>query len=114
MVRSSQSELQVSLVTAAALTVGGVLALISFFRANHTALHTGRILKNLAAAGVMSAALLFLSNLLYHPESSKLMVLLIHLLLGVIGLGIYAAACWLMGEREALLLITKKFRKQDA
>ena len=114
LVRSSHSELQVSLVTAAALTVGGILALITFFRTQRAALHTGRILKNLASAGIMSAALWFLSRLLYHPESSKLMVLLIHLLLGVIGLGIYAAACWLLGEREALLLITKKFRKQDA
>ena len=45
---------------------------------------------------------------------SVVIFLLIHLVLGMAGLGIYAAVCWLLGEREALLLITKKFRKQDA
>lgn len=113
-VRASHSELRVSLVTAAALTIGGILALAAFFRSNHTALHTGRIAKNLIAAGIMSTVLYFLSNLLYHPDGSKLMVLLIHLLLGVVGLAIYAGACWLLGEREALRLITNKFKKQES
>ena len=113
-VRGSQSELQISLVTAAALTIGGILALIAFFRTHHASLHTGRIVKNLIAASVMSVILYYLSQLLYHPEGSKLMVLLIHLLLGAVGLLIYGAVCWLLGEREALKLISKKFRKQDA
>lgn len=113
-VRGSHSELQVSLVTAAALTVGGILALVFFFRSHRIALHSGRILKNLIAAAVMSAALYFLSHLLYQPESSKLLVLLIHILLGCVGLAIYAAVCWLLDEREALNLIARKFKKQDA
>ena len=113
-VRSSGSELHVSLVTAAALTVGGILALIVFFRSHRNAIHVGRIIKNLIATGVMSAVLYFLSHMLYRLSSSKLLVLLIHLMLGFIGLFIYAAVCWLLGEREALGLIAKKFRKQDA
>ena len=113
-VRSSGSELHVSLVPAAALTVGGVLALIVFFRSHQTALHVGRIVKNLIATGVMSAVLYILSHMLYQLSSSKLLVLLIHLMLGFIGLLIYATVCWLLGEREALGQIAKKFRKQDA
>ena len=113
-VKGSQSELQVSMVTAIALTVGGILALIAFFGTHRSSLHTNRIIKNLIAAVSMSAVLYFLSQLLFQPESGKLMILLVHLLLGIVGLAIYAAVCWLLGEREALSLITKKFKKQDA
>ena len=113
-VRGSHSELQVALVTAAALAAGGVLALIAFFRTHRNALHTDRIIKDLIAAALMSAVLYFLSHLLYHAESSKLLILLIHLILGAVGLAIYAAMCWVLGEREALGLIQKKFKKQDA
>lgn len=112
-VRSSQSELQVALVTSAALSVGGLLALIAFFRSAAGGLHGNRIIKNLISAAVMSAALYLLSQLLYHPEGSKLMVLLIHLALGILGLAIYAAACWILGEREALGLIANRFRKRN-
>lgn len=113
-VRGSHSELQVALATAAALTVGGVLALVTFFRTQQGALHINRLVKNLIASAVMAAVLCFLTHLLYHAGGSKLMVLLIHLLLGMIGLAIYAAVCWMLGEREAIGLIIKKFKKQDS
>ena len=113
-VKGAQSELYISMVTAASLTVGGVLALIAFFRSHRSRLHTGRIIKNLIASSVMSVVLYFLSHQLYDPENGKLLILFVHLLLGAVGLALYAVICWLLGEREALTLITQKFKKQDA
>ena len=112
--RGTASERAVSMATAIALTAGGILALISFFKNNRSGLNVGRILKNLAAACVMAAVMYFLSGALYQPNGSKMVTLLVHCLLGVLGIAIYAGVCWLLGEREALGLISEKFRKRNS
>jgi hypothetical protein len=56
------------MVTAAALTVGGLVALVCFFRSELGTLNVSRILKNVIAAAVMSGVLWGLTKLLYHPD----------------------------------------------
>lgn len=111
-VRSSGSGGTIAMVTAAALTIGGLVALLSFFRNNRGTLNVMRIVKNLAAAAVMSGALWGLTRLLYRENGSKLMILIEFIVLGFIGIGIYAAVCWILNEREALGMIVSKFKKQ--
>ena len=111
-VRSSGNGGSVAMVTALALTVGGFVALICFFRTEKGTLNVPRLVKNLIAAAIMSGVLWALTKLLYHPDGSKLIVLLEFMALGVLGIGIYAAVCWLLHEREALQMIFSKFRKR--
>ena len=112
-VRSGGSGGAVAMVTAVALTIGGLAALVCFFRTEHGTLNVSRIVKNLIAAGVMSAVLWALTKLLYHSDGSKLIVLAEFIVLGVLGIMIYAAVCWLLQEREAIRLISAKFRKRE-
>ena len=110
--RSSESGGTIAMMTAAALTAGGLVALICFFKNASGTFNAVRAAKDLIAAGVMSAVLFALTKLLYTGAQSKLIVLLEFLALGVLGIGIYAAVCWALREREALDLILSKFRKR--
>ena len=112
-VRSGGSGGMIAMVTAIALTIGGLVALVCFFRSEKGTLNTARVIKNLVAAAVMSGVLWALTKLLYSPDGSKLVVLAEFILLGVLGIAIYAAVCWLLNEREALRLISVKFRKRE-
>ena len=112
-VRASGNGGTVAMVTAAALTVGGLAALICFFRNDRGTLNTARILKNIVAAAVMSGVLWALTKLLYNSEAGKLLVLLEFMALGVLGIVIYVGVCWLLREREALQQISSKFRKRE-
>ena len=111
-VRSSGNGGAVAMVTAASLTVGGLAALICFFRASGGTLNVKRLVKNLIAAAVMTGVLWGLTKIVYHSETSKLMTLLIFMALGVLGIAVYTGVCWLLKEREALDLISSKFRKR--
>ena len=102
----------VAMVTAAALTVGGLAALICFFRKAQGTLNVSRIVKNVIAAAVMSGVLWALTRLLYSSETGKLLTLLEFVALGCLGIVIYVGACWLLKERETLQLISSKFRKR--
>ncbi|MBQ9044908.1 MAG: hypothetical protein IJ112_03060 [Oscillospiraceae bacterium] len=112
-VRASGSGGSVAMVTAAALTVGGLVALVCFFRSDSGTLNVARVVKNVIAAAVMSGVLWALTKALYSSEAGKLTVLLIFLALGVLGIAIYIAVCWLLREREALQLIFARFRKHE-
>ena len=103
----------VAMVTAVALTLGGLVALVCFFQAEKGTLNVMRLVKNLIAAGVMSVVLWALTKLLYHSEASKLVILVEFIALGVVGILIYAAVCWLLRERDAFRLIFAKFRKRE-
>ena len=94
------------------LTVGGVIALICFFRDTRGSLRTGKLLKNLAAAVLTGMAMWACESLLYRPGLSKLLTLLEFCALGLVGIGLYAGICWLLREREALQMIVQKFRKR--
>ena len=85
--RSGQSCGLIARTTAVSLTVGGVIALVCFFRDTR-------------------------GSLLYRPELSKLLTLLEFCALGLVGIGLYAGICWLLHEREALQTIVQKFRKR--
>ena len=61
---------------------------------------------------VMSGVLWALTRLLYSSETGKLLTLLEFVALGCLGIVIYVGACWLLKEREALQLISSKFRKR--
>ena len=110
--RSGQSCGLIARTTAVSLTVGGVIALVCFFRDTRGSLRTGKLLKNLAAAVLTGAAMWGCETLLYRPELSKLLTLLEFCALGLIGIGLYAGICWLLREREALQTIVQKFRKR--
>ena len=110
-VRSSGNGGTVAMVTAVALTVGGIVALFCFFKEKDT-LNIRRILKNLAASVVMSGALWALTKLLYQAGENKLIILVKFLVLGIAGIAVYSAVCWLLKEREALGMISAKFRKR--
>lgn len=102
----------IALATSLALTLGGVLALICFFRRSDGALGITRLLKELVCAVLMGALVWFCGSLL--PEiQSKLVMMLEYALLGVLGIGVYGLLCWLLGDREALQMVTKHFRKGD-
>ena len=96
--------------TAAALTVGGLLALVCFFRRERGSLQVSRLVKDLAAALLMGAALWFLSDKLYSPETGKLVTLAEYLGLGALGILLYGGLCWLLGEREALALVSNRLK----
>ena len=110
--RSGQSCGLIARTTAVSLTVGGVIALVCFFRDTRGSLRTGKLLKNLAAAVLTGAAMWGCETLLYRPELSKLLTLLEFCALGLVGIGLYAGICWLLREREALQTIVQKFRKR--
>ena len=110
--RSGQSCGLIARTTAVSLTVGGVIALVCFFRDTRGSLRTGKLLKNLAAAVLTGAAMWGCETLLYRPELSKLLTLLEFCALGLVGIGLYAGICWLLHEREALQTIVQKFRKR--
>ena len=110
--RSGQSCGLIARTTAVSLTVGGVIALVCFFRDTRGSLRTGKLLKNLAAAVLTGAAMWGCEALLYRPELSKLLTLLEFCALGLVGIGLYAGICWLLREREALQTIVQKFRKR--
>ena len=111
-VRSSGNGGAVAMVTAVSLTAGGLAALICFFRASGGTLNVKRLVKNLIAAAVMTGVLWGLTKIVYHSETSKLMTLLVFMALGVLGIAVYTGVCWLLKEREALDLISSKFRKR--
>ena len=92
--------------------IGGVIALICFFRDTRGSLRTGKLLKNLAAAVLTGMAMWACESLLYRPGLSKLLTLLEFCALGLVGIGLYAGICWLLREREALQMIVQKFRKR--
>ena len=110
--RSGQSCGLIARTTAVSLTVGGVIALVCFFRDTRGSLRTGKLLKNLAAAVLTGAAMWGCETLLYRLELSKLLTLLEFCALGLVGIGLYAGICWLLREREALQTIVQKFRKR--
>ena len=110
--RRSQSCGLIARTTAVSLTVGGVIALICFFRDTRGSLRTGKLLKNLAAAVLTGMAMWACESLLYRPGLSKLLTLLEFCALGLVGIGLYAGICWLLREREALQMIVQKFRKR--
>lgn len=110
--RHSQSCGLIARTTAVSLTVGGVIALICFFRDTRGSLRTGKLLKNLAAAVLTGMAMWACESLLYRPGLSKLLTLLEFCALGLVGIGLYAGICWLLREREALQMIVQKFRKR--
>ena len=103
----------VALVTACAMTVGGALALVSFFRREQDSFHIGRLLKNILSSLLMALVLYFLSDQLYHPDMSKFMTILVYCGLGVLGVAVYVASCWLLGERAAIRLILGKLAKKE-
>ena len=110
--RRSQSCGLIARTTAVSLTVGGVIALICFFRDTRGSLRTGKLLKTLAAAVLTGMAMWACESLLYRPGLSKLLTLLEFCALGLVGIGLYAGICWLLREREALQMIVQKFRKR--
>lgn len=112
-VRSGGNGGAIAMTTAAALTVGGLAALVCFFRRSGGTLNAQRILKDLLAAAIMGGVLWALTKLLYTGAQSKLIILLEFLCLGVVGIAIYAAVCWALREREALEMIFSKFRKRE-
>ncbi len=113
LVKGTGDASMVALATACAMTAGGVLALVSFFRREQGSFHPGRLLKSIASSLLMALILYFLSAHLYRPEMSKYMTFIVFCSLGVLGVLIYAASCWAMGERDSIRLILGKLAKKE-
>lgn len=112
LLKGNHSGRDIAMATAISLSAGGIIALVCFFRDCRSGLHIGKLLKDLAAAMLMGCILLLCSSLIYDPALSKLLILLEYCALGVLGVVLYAGACWLLRERDALKLISQKFRKR--
>lgn len=111
-VKDSQSSRYIAMTTAISLSVGGAIALVCFFSHDRAGLRARKLLKNLAASLLMGGVLYVCSSYLYTPELSKLLILLEYCALGLFGAALYAGACWVLRERDALQLILQKFRKR--
>ena len=101
----------IAMATAAALSVGGILALICFFRGTRDAFPLKRFLIELFSAGAMGGLAALCSSALAGHKQGLVMILGEHLLLGVVGVGLYGLLCWLLGDREVLRSLLQHLRK---
>lgn len=101
----------IALATAAALSVGGILALVCFFREAKDAFPMKKFLIELFSAGVMGGLAVLCSSALSGRQQGLGTVVGEHLLLGVLGVGIYGLLCWLLGDRELLRTLRQHLRR---
>ena len=102
----------VGMTTAIALTVGGVLALLAFFRGAGGAFRWGKLIKNLVTAVLTGLLLAFCHRQFYDPAMGKLAILAAYLAMGVAGTAIYLGVSWALGDRETVKLLTDHLRKR--
>ena len=102
----------IGMTTAIALSVGGLLALVSFFRHAAGSFRWGKLAKNLVTALVMASILRACHLRFYDPAMGKLSILAVYLLLGIAGTGIYLAISWLLGDRETVKLLLSHITKR--
>lgn len=100
----------IALATSVSLSCGGVLALICFFRRSKNALALSRLVKEIICA-VITGVLAYLCSGALPQDQSKIRILVEYALLGLLGLAVYGALCWLLGDREALRTMFKRVRK---
>ena len=101
----------IALTTALSLTVGGLLAMVCFFREPKGTFPVPKLLKELLSAGIMGALAGLCASALSGLKMGLLATVAIYVLLGVMGVGIYGLLCWLLGDREALNMIRNHLRK---
>lgn len=101
----------IALATALALSVGGLLALLCFFRRSKGAFPVSRLLKELVSAAVTGVLAYLCADALSALEQSKLLMLAEYAVLGVVGIVFYGLLCWLLGDREAITMMLGRFRK---
>lgn len=102
----------VAMATALAMSFGGLLALICFFRSSGGAFAFSRLGKEILCAAVMGA-LAWLGGSLLPADGNKLLIVLEFALLGAAGIGVYGLLCWLLGDREAIRQAFRPLRKGD-
>lgn len=102
----------IALTTSISLSVGGILALVCFFRGSEDALQIRKLLTELFSAALMGGLAVLCSSLLTGLNQSPLIIVGEYLLLGGAGVCLYGVLCWLLGDRDVLVTIFNHFRKR--
>ena len=103
----------IGMTTAIALTVGGLLALYTFFQNTADTFRWKKLGQNAGTAVATGLILGFFHLRLYDPTMGKLSILGMYLFMGVLGAVIYLAASWFLGDRETIRQLLRRGKRGD-
>lgn len=97
-----------ALTTSIAMTAGAAVTILALFRKDRELVDLRPALKSLVASAVMGAAALGLRELVLNGSEGKIMLVIKCGAIGVVGLAVYVAMCYLLRLRELTDVLKKR------